>query len=183
LVEQYNENNTDISDHLGFDYKLKQVGGSVAALEIFKIMRTIDWLIVNRAVDSDRIGIAGLSYGGFYTLFSAAIDTRYKVALSAGFFNNRYDYSWGDWVWFDSASHFLDANIAALVCPRALCIQVGESDPLFKADSAISVADEARSYYRQLGFNERFKFTVRKGGHEFSREDGDLNYFFNQLMS
>ncbi len=64
-----------------FDGQLKQLGSSSAALEIFKILRAVDYISANRSVDTSRIGIEGLSYGGFYTMFTAAVDQRFKAAL------------------------------------------------------------------------------------------------------
>ena len=179
--ENYNETKSDDSNHLGFDILLKQVGGSIAALEIFKILKTVDFIAAKYPADAERMGIVGLSYGGFYTLFTAAADTRWRCALSSCFFNDRYKYAWGDWVWFDSASKFLDVEVAELVCPRALCIQVGESDELFDVKSAERLADEVRGCYERLGIGERFRFSVKPDGHQFSPDEDDIDFFVKRL--
>ncbi len=180
--ENYDEEKSDSSDHIGYDNKLKQVGGSVAALEIFKIMRTVDWLVANKPIDTAKMGMVGLSYGGFYTLFTAACDTRYKCALSSCFVSDRYKHGWGDWHWFDSASKFLDAEAAGLICPRALCIQVGIEDNLFDVRDSIKPAAAIRHVYESLGLADRFQYSQRPGGHQFSPEDGDLDRFWDWLM-
>ncbi len=180
--EQYNEDKQkDDSDHIGYETKLRQVGGSMAALEIFRIMRGVDWLIEHKNVDRSRMGILGLSYGGFYTLFTAAADPRYKAALSSGFFNDRTRYCWADWVWKDSASRFLDAEAAKLVCPRTLITQIGESDQLFEPGSAEASAADVRACYEKLGLGSRYRHTVRPGGHQFSPLDDDLDFFVKAL--
>ena len=76
-----------------------QFGGSIASLEIFMITRCIDYLITRPEISPDKIGIVGLSYGGFYSLFTSALDTRIKVTLSSCFFNDRHIYNWHDLVW------------------------------------------------------------------------------------
>ena len=75
-------------------------------------------------IDGDRIGMIGLSYGGFYTLFAAALDVRIGAAVSSCFFNNRKMYDFVDWVWFNAANQFMDAEVGALVCPRPLYVEV-----------------------------------------------------------
>ena len=88
-------------DRLSMDRKLKQIGGSLAALELYRIRRSLDYFMTRREIDPNRIGMIGLSYGGFYTLFAAALDTRIRAAVSSCFFNNRKMYDFPDWVWFD----------------------------------------------------------------------------------
>jgi dienelactone hydrolase len=170
------------SDNLTNENRMKQVGGSMAALEVYKIMRTVDWICANLPVDKDRMGVAGLSYGGFYTLLNAAIDTRYKAALSSCFFSDRYKHPWSDWVWFDSASKFLDPEIASMICPRALCIEVGEKDPLFKGADSIPLAASVAARYDAIGKADAFRFHMHTGGHEFCKQDENLDWFAEKLL-
>lgn len=74
------------------DGQLKQLGGSVAALEIYGIQRWIDYLQTRADLDTGALGMTGLSYGGFYTLFATAADPRICAAYSSCFFNSRYRY-------------------------------------------------------------------------------------------
>jgi hypothetical protein len=153
-------------DFVQIDRWLKQLGGSAAALELWCLRRSLDYLVSRRRVDGERIGMIGLSYGGFHTLFAAALDTRIRVAVSSCFFNDRRRYSWADWVWFDAANRFLDAEVAALVCPRHLAIEVGVQDELFDAQSAALEARKVQSIYQQLGIAGRFRYVEHRGGHE-----------------
>ncbi len=165
-----------------YDTKLKQLGSSSAALEIFKIRRALDYITAKRPVDASRIGIAGLSYGGFYTLFTAALDTRFKTALSSCWFNDRYAYPWGDMTWFGSASKMLDAEVASLVCPRPLCIQISLQDEVFDYYGAERSHPFVAANYEKLGLSERFRFSLRDGAHEFHKEDTDLQWFMAHLL-
>ena len=78
----------------------------------------------------------GLSYGGFYTLYLTALDKRIKAALCSCYYNDRTYYSNSDWSWFGSANMFEDAEVASLIFPRKLWIQVADNDELFHVSSA-----------------------------------------------
>ncbi len=165
-----------------YDIKLKQIGSSSSALEIFKILRAVDYISENRPVDTSRVGIAGLSYGGFYTLFTAAVDRRFKAVLSSCWFNDRYQYSWGDMTWFDAASKMLDAEVASLICPRSFCIQIGKQDPVFEYTGAISNYPKVADHYEKLGISDSFKFNLFEGSHEVDKNEDDIVWFINRLM-
>ncbi len=165
-----------------YDVKLKQVGSSAAAIEIFKILRAVDYISTNRPVDTSRMGIAGLSYGGFYTLFTAAVAPRFRSVFSSCWFNDRYVYSWGDMTWFDSASKMLDAEVASLICPRSFCIQVGDQDPVFAYPGAVENAPKVAAHYEKLGIPENFRFSVFEGSHEVDKKEDDLIWFVERLM-
>lgn len=160
------------------DKDLKQLGSSIAALEIYCIQKCMDYFETKEYCDKN-FGMAGLSYGGFYTLFSAAIDTRIKAALSSSQFNDRITYNWSDWVWFDSANQFLDAQVGALVCPRALRIEVGDKDELFDADTAAQEYDCLKHYYEEKA--ENLEFIVFRGTHEFNKDDDGIKWLVSKL--
>ena len=50
-------------------------------------------------------------------------------------------HDFADWVWFDATNRFMDAEVAALVCPRPLCVEVGLKDEIFNLKSAIETTD------------------------------------------
>jgi dienelactone hydrolase len=167
----------NIAERRAFDAELKQVGSSVTAVEIYGIMKSIDYLSTSAFVDPERIGMVGLSYGGFYTLFTAAIDTRIKAALASSQYNDRYLYPWSDWTWFSSAEKFLDNEVSALVYPRRLFLAVGDSDELFSADGARRTFMELRDMLP----GDWVDFTVFSGAHEFIRDDGIMDKFAKSL--
>lgn len=67
------------------DQQCKQLGGSLAALEIHMLRRALDYLATRAEIIPGRIGMIGLSYGGFHTLFTTAAEPRIKVAVSSCF--------------------------------------------------------------------------------------------------
>lgn len=152
-----------------YDNRLKQLGSSVAALEISGIMRAIDYFTGQVYVDERKIGMVGFSYGGFYTLHAAAVDTRIKAALSAGWFHSRFAGKTADYAWRDSGNYFLDAEILALVYPRKIFLAMGKDDMCFGSQGAV---DEFERFQRLAGeYGAYAQFQLFDGIHEFIRED------------
>jgi dienelactone hydrolase len=162
-------------DRRKLDEELRYVGTSILALELYKIARAVDEIVKRPEVDPERIGMMGLSYGGCYTLYATALDTRIKAAVSSCYFNERARYLWPDWSYFNFLNEFADAELCALICPRPFLIEVGEKDELFTIDGARSEAERARVYWDKLGVPERFVFEAFDGVHEFK---GDRAYDF-----
>ncbi|MDF2724914.1 MAG: hypothetical protein K0Q59_4589 [Paenibacillus sp.] len=163
------------------DNRLKQLGSSITAVELFRLRRSLDYLQTRPEVDASRIGMAGLSYGGFYTLFMAAADTRIRAALSSCFFNDRYVYDRVDWTWRNSAGMFLDAEVAGLICPRPLYIEVGLQDELFEAVHAKAEALKVIDRYARLNISERFRYREFQGKHEFDKSDEGIEFLMKHL--
>ncbi len=165
------------------DGRMKQLGGSIAALEIFQLQRSLDYLVTRPEVDPTRVGMIGLSYGGFYTLFTAAVETRIRAALSSCFFNDRAKYAWADWAWPGAAMRFMDAEVAALVCPRALWVEVGERDELFTVETARAEARRVQKWYANLGLTEQFCYHEFDGTHELNLSEAGINFLMEKLAN
>lgn len=163
------------------DATLRQLGGSVTALELFMITRAIDFFSARPEVDPERIGMVGLSYGGMHTLTAAAVDPRIKSAYSSCFFNDRAKINWNDWSHFGQLSLFKDAEVGGLIAPRALYIEVGADDPLFPAEAASREAARLAEFYRAAGAEEKFAFRAFPGVHELSPADDGFEFLFEHL--
>ena len=161
------------------DVSLKQIGSSITALEIYGIMRVLDRYETAPWFDG-RFGMAGLSYGGFYTLFAAAADPRIRASLASCQFSDRFRYNWADWVWYGSEEKFLDAEIGALVCPRYLRIEAGDQDYLFDPDSARGEYKILKEYYAEAP--EQLRFNVFEGSHEFDPTGEGVEEFLAALL-
>ena len=119
----YNRNETDAA--------LRQLGGSLTALEVYCLMRSLDALTLREDIDPSHVAMMGLSYGGFYTQMMAALDTRIRSAHSSAYFCERETNCWPDWAWQDAALRMQDAEICALIAPRPLVIEMGLHDNKF----------------------------------------------------
>ncbi|MBO4217613.1 MAG: hypothetical protein J5940_06685 [Clostridia bacterium] len=167
-------------DRAGTDAALRRVGGSITAVEVFSIKRWID-LFVSKPYVSD-VGMVGLSYGGFYTLMTAALDTRIKSAISCSFFNTGERYHNPDRAFRGAAYTFDDAEVAALVYPRRLCIEVGEKDELFDVAFAERSFERLKRICAGVG-TEWVDFVKFGGGHEFCRDDTPVERLIGDLDS
>jgi len=164
------------------DAKLRQVGGSIVALELYCLRCCISYFAAQPEVDETRLGMVGLSYGGMYTLYAAAMDTRLKAAFSCCYFNDRSLQLFPDWSWKDSAWLFLDSEIALLCCPRALFLAIADDDPGFRVQDGKREYDRLCRALRESGSPQDWlHFEVFAGVHEFCPNDRSLDAFFSAL--
>ncbi len=166
----YNRNEVDV--------RLKRLGGSVASLEIFGITRILDYFEAQDYVSC--FGMVGMSYGGFYTLFTSALDTRIKSAVSSSFFNKRDKVCWADWTWPNSANLFDDAEVACLVYPRRLCLEIGDNDELFDYKFGEESFEKIKEYCREVG-TDWVDLIVFEGKHEFCKFDQPIERLISDL--
>ena len=160
---------------------LRQSGGSIAALEVYCIMRSLDRLLTLPQVDADRVGMIGLSYGGMYTQLTAALDTRIRAAVSNAFFNDRYAYCWHDFSWRDSAMRFRDAEICGLIAPRALCVHVGRKDAVFSVDTALPETEKLRLYYEAQGASGQLAVIISDVNHTLTDHGEEMDFLLRHL--
>lgn len=157
------------------DARSRLVGTSLTAIEIAKISRGMDAILRRPEVDPKRVGMVGLSYGGYYTLVTTALEPRIRVAVSSCYFGvqeGRYEQSElavpSDFQFADRFTLFRDPQIVALICPRPLEIQAGAKDNASHREMGKRIAPEAASYYEHLDRKGDFRFLVFDGGHEFN---------------
>ena len=121
--------------------------------------------------------MVGLSYGGYYTQVTPALDPRIKVSVSSCYYGvqeGRYERDElsvpSDFKFKDRFALFRDSDLAALICPRALQIQAGSTDDNDHREPGKVLAPVSRSYYEKLGITDRFEHLVFEGRHEFHDE-------------
>ena len=117
------------------------VGETMIAWRVWDVMRAIDYIATRRELDADRVGCTGISGGGTATLFSAALEPRIKAAMVSGYLNTFRDS-------IGSLAHCIDNyvpgilnwaemhDIAGLIAPRALFVESGEKDNIFRSPRA-----------------------------------------------
>jgi len=164
------------------DRRFRQLGGSRAALDLLQLKRVFDWMSGHEEIDRSRIGMAGLSYGGFYALFFGALEPRLRLVVSSCFVNDRYRYNWEDWVWTGSAMRFLDSEVGRMICPRPLFLEAGRNDELFDAAGFSPVAKEIATAYKSLGIADRFESRIHRGAHDYD-PDGRAGAFILKWLS
>ena len=164
-------------DRAVLDAKLKKVGSSITAVEIYGLMRVLDYFETLDWVGN--IGMVGLSYGGFYTLFTTAADTRIRAAISCSFFCEGNQHLFPDWGFWNMDKCWGEAEIACLVHPRLLLLEMGDQDALF--DWRKSQAEYERRLEACGDDRNWVDYKTFGGTHEFYREDDHINKLMDCL--
>jgi dienelactone hydrolase len=168
-------------DRKKIDNSLKRFGTSITALEIAGIIRCIDYGITLDEIDGEKVGMIGLSYGGYFALHTMAADSRISVGCAAGFFNSRDVYDWSDWCYKGSALMFQDAEVGALCLPRHLWISVGKEDTVFDYHTSLDEGERLLKYFTSAGCRDNVRFSVWDGGHTIENSDECYEFMFQAL--
>src|SRR4051812_2489341 len=107
-----------------------ELGRHLIGYEVQKVLALVDWL--TKAAGSDakaRIGVFGSGEGGGIALYAPALDPRIDAAGVSGYFEDR------NLVWtqpidrnvFGLLVHYGDAELAAMVAPRALVVEAARA--------------------------------------------------------
>jgi len=108
------------------------VGRTMPGLDVQDALAAIDYLGHRPDVDPGRIGLAGIGQGGMTVLYAAALEPRVRAAVVADYFDRR-DHCWQEPVDRRLPGQLLvcgDAELAALVAPRSLCIVASKSSAI-----------------------------------------------------
>lgn len=158
-------------NRVDIDLRLKKTGSSAAAVEIYVLMRAMDYFEKQSYVG--QFGMVGHSYGGFYTLYTQALDKRIKSSICCAYFNRNAHKIMYDWSWSNSLNKFANAEVAALVYPRKICIQMGNQDSLFDYKDTISEYERLHKIFQSQDFSWA-ELKVFHGGHEFCKDDAPI---------
>lgn len=154
-------------DRKQIDARLKRVGSSITAVEIFGIQKIIDYFEKQEYISN--FGMIGLSYGGFYTLLASAVETRIKSAISCSYFAKRDQYPWSDMIWSKMAEKFDDAEIACLSYPRRLCLEMADKDELFDYKYSLESYERIKEMCTDVG-TDWVDLIIFEGEHEFCKD-------------
>lgn len=171
-------------DRRALDDKLKATGSSITAIEMHALQQMLTYALSRPDIKGESAGMAGLSYGGFFTLLLAALETRIRAAVSSCSFNQRYAIDgFTDWNWTDSGNWFQDEQLIGLVAPRPIYVEYGTTDELFACQSADDLSAKAKSYHEKLGLGDRVHVGSFPGGHEFDQNEANLDFLHHWLQS
>ena len=168
-------------DRILIDGKMRQLGGSITALEIYFLRGLIDYFDVNQKVNSEKLGVCGMSYGGMYAVHLAAVDARIKACYSCSWVCDGFVYSWADWSYKDAQNTFSVAETAGLIAPRTLVVAMGNQDELFDCGLTRIECERIQEFYNAFDAKDKFACEIFHGVHEFDKGDSGLELFFNQL--
>jgi len=143
-------------------------------LNVFDISRCVDYLQTRAEVDPARIGMMGLSQGGTMTTFAAAAEPRVKCADIIGYLDpweffgvNRANFCGSQivphiYTWFDNF------DIASLIAPRPLLVEMGVHDGGFRIEEQLMTVDPLRRVFAAAGVADDVWFDVHPGPHAFA---------------
>ncbi|MEW5977705.1 MAG: alpha/beta hydrolase [Acidobacteriota bacterium] len=166
-------------------------GYTPAGVEVWNVIRALDYLETRPEVDRDRMGITGRSGGAAMSWFSAAVDTRLKVAVpvmgnstyAANVAANTQKGHCDCMFPINTYQHDLMTQ-GALIAPRPLHMMHGKQDTLFPVPGYQEFEEIVGQLYRDYGAADRFQNTVVDTGHQdsdFLREQA-VRWFDRYLM-
>lgn len=163
------------------DGKLRMLGGSITALELYFLRGCIDYFIENEKISETKIGVCGMSYGGMYALHLAAIDMRVKACYSCSWVCDGFVCSWPDWSYKNAQNTFAVAETAALIAPRALAVGMGNKDKLFDWRLTKLECEDIERFYRKFDAQDNFKTVIYDGVHEFDKTEEGIDFLLKSL--
>ncbi|MGB1926952.1 MAG: hypothetical protein ACPHL6_10495, partial [Rubripirellula sp.] len=120
--------------HREFIYRQAfELGRHIIGYEVQKVLAAVDiFEDRNKRHGKCPIGVCGVGEGGLLAFYSSAIDTRIDATLVSGYFNQR-DNVWQEPIYrnvWRLLENFGDAQIAAMIAPRSLMIEVNPNLPI-----------------------------------------------------
>lgn len=142
-----------------------------AAMALWDLMRCLDILEERPEVDAKRIGVAGLSMGGEWTMWLAACDERPRVAVVSGWmcttegiFSVHNCPCWR----LPGFEELMDVSeVHILIAPRPLLFESAERDNCFPIRYAREGFARIRAGYKLWGAEESVKQDIWPAGHEW----------------
>jgi dienelactone hydrolase len=154
---------------------------TVMGIELAKLRRGVDYLASLPEVDPKRIGMYGLSKGGHYTLYAAALEPRLQAAVVSGWFNHRTRKLLAPktgpgmfWITYPNRdeyylrgllTRFGDAELGWLIAPHALLIENGDKDGAVLIKDAREEFGRVEKVYERLGIRDKARFAGFEGPH------------------
>ena len=149
-------------------------GVSLMSRNIWDDIKAVDVLSSNPAVDGDRIGCVGLSFGGTRTMYLGAVDPRVKVAVMSGYLTTfaKYALELGNFC----GSQFLPGiysyadvpDIVGAIAPRPLLVEAGLRDTGFPIETSREAHEVLERIYAVAGVSDHLARDEFDAGHQFS---------------
>ena len=150
------------------------LGVYTLTLNIWDMKRCIDYLETRPEVDPNRIGMMGLSQGGTMTTFTAAVEPRIKAADIIGYVNPWREFGYkranfcGSQIVPGVYRYFDTDDIAGLIAPRPLLLEMGIYDSCFYIQDMLQGYEGVRHIYEAAGSPDKLWADVHPGPHAFA---------------
>ena len=150
-------------------------GRTALGERVWDVQRILDWALTLPGVDPTRVLIMGNSGGGMVTMFAAACDERFSVAVPSCSFAPSV--SKAGYIFHcdcNAVPGLMDigglTGVVGLIAPRHTLAVNGRKDSLLPVAEVERAAEEVRSIYRRSGAPEHFQHRWGDEGHRFYRE-------------
>ncbi len=173
ITVKSNKENYFASSCNALNFAAMSLGKTLLGMQVWDLMRLVDFIFTLDFCNTDYLSCVGFSGGGLQSLWLSIFDERVRKCASSGYF-----YS------FESAilnTHQCGCNfvpglwnlvdmgdLATLIAPRKLYIEVGNSDSQIGElgmESVKGQVDITKSAYRLFNKEENFIFHTFDGGH------------------
>ena len=155
-------------------------------LNIWDMMCCVDYIQTRPEVDPERIGMMGLSQGGTMTTFASAAEPRIKAADIIcyvnpweGFGIQRANFC-GSQIVPDIYRYLDTHDIAGLIAPRPLLIEMGIHDTCFPIEDTLAGYRGVQRIYQAAGCTDRLWSDIHPGEHGFAANKAYA--FFEQYL-
>ncbi len=143
-------------------------------LNIWDMKCCIDYLETRPEVDKQRIGMMGLSQGGVMTTFTTAAEPRIKAADISGYINSWRGFGieranfCGSQIVPGIYRYFDTDDIAGLIAPRPLLLEMGIYDNCFFIQDLLRGYEGVRRIYEAAGAADDLWADIHPGPHAFA---------------
>ncbi len=175
-----------VIEHCYFSNQCFLSGVSCAKYFIWDAMRSIDYLLTRKEVDSERIGITGLSGGGTVSSYMCAFDPRIKAAAPMDWpnANRRLVESNGAQgaesnIYLQFRNGITFADLLELRAPKPTLMVFTTRDYL-SIQGAREAYEEIKKAYKSFGKEENIEFAEDDNEHSFTRKNNEATYAFFQ---
>lgn len=170
---------------------LDLVGANGLGIFLLEMRRGLDYLYNHPNVDRDRLGVTGLSGGGWQTIFLSSLDERVRVAVPVAGYSSvstkveakKYG-DLGD-IEQNGTDLFAEADythLTAMLAPRpALLIHNAEDDCCFRATLVKPlIYDGVKPFYNLYGKEDAFQWYENRdpGTHNYQLDNREHAYRF-----
>jgi hypothetical protein len=149
-------------------------GLSLAGLQLWNSIRTLDFIQSRPEVDPQRIGCAGASGGGTQTFLLAAVDDRVKVTVPVNMISLHMQ---GGCLCENPPGLRVDTNnveLAATIAPRPMLMISASGD--WTAETPQVEYPEMRKLYALAGAEDRVQSVHVQAEHNYNRETREALY-------
>jgi len=165
-------------------------GYTPAGVEAWNCIRALDYLQMRKEVDKDRIGVTGISGGGAYSWWIAAVDDRIKVAVPVAGITDLQNHvvdgcveGHCDCMYLVNTYRWDYPLVAALVAPRPLLISNSDKDSIFPLDGVLRLHEKVRRIYRLYNAEKNLGLHITEGPHKDTQQTRVHTFsWFNRFL-